>query len=124
MHPRPIADRELRSWYFDKPDEEAALFTANYNETFAAHWGAAVFTTPEVQEVFGELKDLLVADFCGVAVVDDETAGVGSGLDGRFRGATRAHFRLLKQSGVLCAAHPAVATIAKAERSAPGAARL
>jgi hypothetical protein len=35
-----------------------------------------VFTPPEVQEVFGELKDLLVADFRGVAVVDDETAGV------------------------------------------------
>ena len=66
----------MRSWNFDKPDEEAALFTENYNETFAAHWGAAQFTTPEVQEVFRELKDLLVADFCGVAEVDDETAGV------------------------------------------------
>jgi len=67
---------QLRSWDFDKLEEEAALFTENYNETFAAHWGAPQFTLPEVQGLFGGLKDLLVADFNAVAEVDRQTAGV------------------------------------------------
>jgi GNAT superfamily N-acetyltransferase len=67
---------ELRSWNFDKLDEEVKVFTENHNETFAEHWGAAQFTLSEMQNAFRGLKDLLVADFCGVAEVDGRTAGV------------------------------------------------
>jgi hypothetical protein len=42
---------QLRSWDFDKLDEEVALFTENHNETFAEHWGAAQFTSAEMQNV-------------------------------------------------------------------------
>ena len=67
---------QLRSWDFDKLTEEVALFTENYNETFAAHWGAPQFTLSEMQKAFVEFKDLLVADFCAAAEVDGQTAGV------------------------------------------------
>jgi hypothetical protein len=66
---------KLRSWDFDKLEEESATFLNIYNETFFDHWGAPQFTLPEMLEFTLGLKDFLVADFTWFAEVDEQTIG-------------------------------------------------
>jgi hypothetical protein len=65
----------LRSWDFERLEEEAALFTGLYNETFAQHWGAPQMTTSEIAELTVGLKDFLVPEFTVYAEADGQTVG-------------------------------------------------
>src|SRR5581483_2444579 len=65
----------LRAWDFARLEEEAALFTDLYNETFAQHWGAPQMTVPEMSELTVGLKDLLVPEFTVYAEADGQTIG-------------------------------------------------
>jgi len=69
------AGPKLRSWDFEKLEDESATFLNIYNETFAEHWGAPQLTLPEMLGFTVELKDLLVADFNAFAEVDEQTIG-------------------------------------------------
>lgn len=65
----------LRSWDFERIEEETELFTDLYNEAFAKHWGAPPFTLPEMLPLTVGLKDLLVADFNVFAEADGQAVG-------------------------------------------------
>jgi hypothetical protein len=65
----------LRPFDFDQLDEETALFTELFNDTFAAHWGATPLTVPIMEGLTAGLKDFLVPEFTVFAEVDGQTAG-------------------------------------------------
>ena len=65
----------LRSWDFDRLEEETETFTNLCNETFRAHWGFMPLPSAVMRGLTVELKDLLVADFTAFAEVDGDTAG-------------------------------------------------
>ncbi|HZS07611.1 MAG TPA: hypothetical protein VFD58_22440 [Blastocatellia bacterium] len=65
----------LRTWDFERLEEEAALFTPLYNETFSRHWGAPQLTVQEMSELTVGLKDFLVPEFTVFAEADGQTAG-------------------------------------------------
>ncbi|HLA10204.1 MAG TPA: hypothetical protein VJ023_06390 [Pyrinomonadaceae bacterium] len=65
----------LRSWDFDRLEQENELFTELCNETFQAHWGFMPLPSEVMQGLTVELKDFLVADFTAFAEIDGQTAG-------------------------------------------------
>jgi GNAT superfamily N-acetyltransferase len=65
----------LRSWDFDRMEEETETFTDLVNETFRAHWGFMPLTTEVMSGLTEGLKDFLVPDFTAFAQVGGQTAG-------------------------------------------------
>ena len=65
----------LRSWDFDRLEDENEAFTDLCNETFKAHWGFRPLPATVMRGMTVELKDLLVADFMAFAEVEGEMAG-------------------------------------------------
>lgn len=66
----------LRSFDFDRLEQETETFTELYNETFRSHWGFMPLPSGVMRVLTIELKDFLVADFTGFAEVDGRVAGV------------------------------------------------
>ncbi len=69
------AGARLRSWDFNRLEEEALLFAELVNETFAAHWGSPQFSLPQMQGFAQAMKDFSPADFFGFAEVEGRAAG-------------------------------------------------
>lgn len=65
----------LRSWDFDRLDEETETFTDIFNETFQSHWGFMPLTTAVMRGLTVELRDFLVADFTVFAEAEGQTVG-------------------------------------------------
>jgi hypothetical protein len=66
----------LRSWDLDRIEQENALFTELWNETFEHHWGSGYLPESLMAGLTVELKDLLVPGFCVFAEVHGAAAGV------------------------------------------------
>ena len=69
------ADVHLRSWDFERLEEEGALFAQLVNETFAAHWGSPRFSLPQMQGFAQAMGELSPAHFFGFAEVEGRAAG-------------------------------------------------
>ncbi len=65
----------LRSWNFDRLEEETETFTDLFNETFHSHWGFMPLPTAVMSGLTVGLRDFLVADFTAFAEAEGETAG-------------------------------------------------
>jgi hypothetical protein len=65
----------LRSWDFDRLEEETETFTDLFNETFQSHWGFMPLTTAVMRGLTVELRDFLVADFTAFAEAEGQTTG-------------------------------------------------
>jgi GNAT superfamily N-acetyltransferase len=65
----------LRSWDFDRMEEETETFTDLVNETFHAHWGFMPLSAAVMSGLTVGLKDFLVADFTAFAEIEGQTAG-------------------------------------------------
>lgn len=65
----------LRSWDFDRMEDETETFTSICNEAFKAHWGFMPLPSAVMSGLTVGLKDLLVADFTAFAEVEGQTAG-------------------------------------------------
>jgi hypothetical protein len=65
----------LRSWDFERLEEETATFTRLFNETFQAHWGFMPLPTAVMRGLTVELQDFLAPDFIAFAEVDGQTVG-------------------------------------------------
>ncbi|HKX30875.1 MAG TPA: GNAT family N-acetyltransferase [Blastocatellia bacterium] len=65
----------LRSWDFERLDQETETFTDVFNETFRSHWGFMPLSTNDMRGLTVELKDFLVPDFTTFAEVDGQTVG-------------------------------------------------
>jgi GNAT superfamily N-acetyltransferase len=65
----------LRSWDFDRLEEETEVFTDLFNETFQEHWGFMPLPTQVMRGITVELKDFLVAGFTAFAEVEGRMAG-------------------------------------------------
>lgn len=65
----------LRSWDFDRLEEETETFTALGNETFSAHWGFMPLPSAVMRDLTVGIKDLLVADFTAFAESGGEAVG-------------------------------------------------
>lgn len=66
----------LRSWDFERLNEESTLFAELLNDTFGDHWGAPRFSAPQMQGFAAAMKDLgAPPDFFGFA--EAERAAVG-----------------------------------------------
>ena len=65
----------LRSWDFDRLEEETETFTSLVNETFQAHWGFMPLPAAVMRGLTVELRDFLVADFTAFAEAEGQKAG-------------------------------------------------
>ncbi len=65
----------LRSWDFDRLEEETETFTDIFTETFQSHWGVMPLTTAIMCGLTVELRDFLVADFTAFAEAEGQTVG-------------------------------------------------
>lgn len=65
----------LRTWDFDRLEDETELFTVICNETFSAHWGFMPLPLTVMSGLTVGLKDFLVSDFTAFAEVDGQTVG-------------------------------------------------
>jgi len=65
----------LRSWDFERLDEETELLTALGNETFSAHFGFMPLPNAVMSGLTVGLKDFLIADFLAFAEVDGQPVG-------------------------------------------------
>jgi ribosomal protein S18 acetylase RimI-like enzyme len=65
----------LRSWDFDRIEDENELFAELWNETFENHWGSSYLPASLMGGLTVGLKDLLVPDFCAFAELNGRTAG-------------------------------------------------
>lgn len=65
----------LRSWDFDRLEEETEIFAALGNETFSAHFGFMPLPNAVYRGLTIELKDFLVDDFTVFAEVDGQAVG-------------------------------------------------
>lgn len=65
----------VRSWDFDRLEEETEIFAKLSNETFQKHWGFLPLPTAVMRGLTVELKDFLVADFTGFAEAEGQTVG-------------------------------------------------
>jgi ribosomal protein S18 acetylase RimI-like enzyme len=65
----------LRSWDFDRLEEETEVFTDLFNETFRSHWGFMPLTTAVMRGLTVGLRDFLVADFTAFAEAEGQTVG-------------------------------------------------
>jgi ribosomal protein S18 acetylase RimI-like enzyme len=66
---------QLRSWDFDRLEEETETFTALINDTFQSHWGYMPLPITVMSGLTIGLKEYLVADFTAFAETNEETAG-------------------------------------------------
>lgn len=65
----------LRSWDFNRLEEETEIFTALGNETFSAHFGFMPMPTAVYRGLTVGLKDFLIDDFTAFAEVDGQVVG-------------------------------------------------
>jgi hypothetical protein len=65
----------LRSWDFDRLEEENETFTEVFNDTFQWHWGFMPLPANVMSGLTVAMKDFLVADFTGFAETEGQTAG-------------------------------------------------
>ena len=65
----------LRSWDFDRLEQETEIFASLCNETFAGHWGYMPLPLAVMSGLTVEMKDFLAPDFTAFAEVDGQTAG-------------------------------------------------
>ncbi len=65
----------LRSWDFDRMEEETETLTEVFNDTFQWHWGFMPLPASVMSGLTIGLKDFLVADFTAFAEIEGETAG-------------------------------------------------
>ena len=65
----------LRSWDFERLDEETKTFTDLFNETFEKHWGFLPLPTAVMSGLTVGLKDFLVPDLTGFAESDGHAVG-------------------------------------------------
>lgn len=70
-----VAGVRLRSWDFDRLEEEGALFAQLVNETFAAHWGSPQFSVPQMQGFAVAFKDFFLPDSLAFAEVEGKVVG-------------------------------------------------
>ena len=62
----------VRSWDFDRLEEEGEAFAALANETFSAHWGFMPLPDAVMRSFYVDFKDLLIPEFLVFAEVDGE----------------------------------------------------
>jgi ribosomal protein S18 acetylase RimI-like enzyme len=65
----------VRSWDFDRLEEEGNAFAALGNETFSAHWGFMPLPDAVMRGFTVEFKDLLIPEFLGFAEVEGQPVG-------------------------------------------------
>jgi hypothetical protein len=65
----------VRSWDFDRLEEEGHEFAALSNETFREHWGYMPLPDAVMRGFTIEFKDFLIPEFLGFAEVDGEGVG-------------------------------------------------
>ena len=65
----------VRSWDFDRLEEEGAAFAALSNEAFSAHWGSMPLPDAVMRGFTVEFKDLLIPELMGFAEVDGRRVG-------------------------------------------------
>lgn len=65
----------VRSWDFERLEEEGDAFAALGNETFSAHWGFMPLPEAVMRGFTVESRDLLIPEFLGFAEVDGERVG-------------------------------------------------
>jgi hypothetical protein len=65
----------VRSWDFERMEEEADAFAALGNETFSAHWGFMPLPNAVMNGFTVDFKDFLIPEFLGFAEVDGERVG-------------------------------------------------
>ena len=65
----------VRSWDFERLEEEGDAFAALGNETFSAHWGFMPLPDAVMRGFTVEFKDFLIPEFMGFAEVDGERVG-------------------------------------------------
>ena len=65
----------LRSWDFDRLEEETETFTELFNNTFRSHWGFMPLPVTVMSGLSVGLKDFLVADFTAFAEAEGQTTG-------------------------------------------------
>ena len=65
----------LRSWDFDRLEEETEIFTALGNETFSAHFGFMPLPHAVYRGLTVDFKDFLLDDFTAFAEVDGQAVG-------------------------------------------------
>lgn len=68
-------DVSVRSWNFERVEEETETFAALANETFAAHFGFMPMPNAVYRGLTVGLKDFLLADFTAFAEVDGHAVG-------------------------------------------------
>lgn len=66
----------LRSFDFNRLEEETEAFMDLFNESFNSHWGFMPMTAAAMQGLTLGLRDFLVADFTGFAEADGQAVGV------------------------------------------------
>lgn len=69
------AGARLRSWDFERLEEESAVFAELVNETFAGHWGSPQFSRAQMQGFAQAMKEVSPPDFFGFAEVKGRAAG-------------------------------------------------
>lgn len=65
----------IRSWDFDRLEEEGAAFAALANETFSAHWGFMPLPDAVMRAFYVDFKDFLIPEFLAFAEVDGQRVG-------------------------------------------------
>ena len=65
----------VRSWDFDRLEEEGAAFGALANETFSTHWGYMPLPDAVMRAFTVGFKDFLIPELMGFAEVDGERVG-------------------------------------------------
>ena len=65
----------VRSWDFERIEEEGDAFAALGNETFSEHWGFAPLPDAVMRGFTVEFKDFLIPEFMGFAEVDGQRVG-------------------------------------------------
>ena len=65
----------VRSWDFDRLEEEGEAFAALANETFSAHWGFMPLPDAVMRGFFVDFKDFLIPEFLSFAEVNGQRVG-------------------------------------------------
>jgi ribosomal protein S18 acetylase RimI-like enzyme len=65
----------LRSWDFDRLEEESDTFGSLCNETFQAHWGSMPLPTAVMRGFTVGFKDFLIPEFTAFAEIDGNPVG-------------------------------------------------
>ena len=65
----------VRSWDFDRLEEEGKAFAALANETFSAHWGFMPLPDAVMRGFFVDFKAFLIPEFTAFAEVDGQRVG-------------------------------------------------